>query len=40
MVEKELLFMAKEKYGSTTKMAEILGVNQSTISRKLQRILE
>jgi PAS domain S-box-containing protein len=40
IVEKELLLMAKEKYGSTTKIAEVLGVNQSTISRKLQRILD
>lgn len=36
-VERDLLKMAKEKYGSTTRMAEILGVNQSTISRKLQQ---
>lgn len=35
-VESELLEMALQKYGSTTKMAEVLGVNQSTISRKLQ----
>jgi PAS domain S-box-containing protein len=40
IVEKELLLMAKEKYGSTTKMAEVLGVNQSTISRKLQRLID
>jgi PAS domain S-box-containing protein len=37
LLEKELLEMTKKKYGSTTKMAEVLGVNQSTISRKLQR---
>jgi PAS domain S-box-containing protein/TyrR family helix-turn-helix protein len=36
-VERDLLEMAKEKYGSTTRIAEILGVNQSTISRKLQQ---
>jgi len=29
--------LAQERYGSTTKMAEVLGVNQSTISRKLQQ---
>jgi PAS domain S-box-containing protein len=37
LVEKELLELAEKKYGSTTKMAEVLGVNQSTISRKLQK---
>jgi PAS domain S-box-containing protein len=37
LLEKELLEMAQKKYGSTTKMAEVLGVNQSTISRKLQK---
>ncbi len=36
-VEKELLEMARQKYGSTTRMAEALGVNQSTISRKMQK---
>jgi PAS domain S-box-containing protein len=40
MLEKELLEMAQKKYGSTTKMAEVLGVNQSTISRKLQRLMK
>lgn len=39
MVEKELLGMVQKKYGSTTKMAEVLGVNQSTISRKLQKYM-
>jgi PAS domain S-box-containing protein len=39
-LEKKLLEMAQKKYGSTTKMAEVLGVNQSTISRKLQRHLK
>jgi len=37
ILEKELLMLAQERYGSTTKMAEVLGVNQSTISRKLQQ---
>ncbi|KYD11727.1 hypothetical protein B4119_4194 [Parageobacillus caldoxylosilyticus] len=37
LLEKELLEMAQKKYESTTKIAEILGVNQSTISRKLAR---
>jgi PAS domain S-box-containing protein len=37
LVEKKLLQMAQSKYGSTTKMAEILQVNQSTISRKLKK---
>ncbi len=36
-VEKDLLEMAQKKYSSTTKIAQILGVNQSTISRKLQQ---
>lgn len=35
LLEEELLKMAREKYGTTTKMATVLGVNQSTISRKL-----
>ncbi|WP_052702975.1 sigma-54 interaction domain-containing protein [Paenibacillus beijingensis] len=38
LLENELLKMAMEKFHSTTKMAEFLGVNQSTISRKLQRL--
>jgi PAS domain S-box-containing protein len=38
-VERELLTMAQEKYSSTTKIAEVLEVNQSTISRKLQKYL-
>ena len=37
LLEKELLEMAEKKYGSTTKIAEVLKVNQSTISRKIQR---
>ncbi|WP_027415556.1 sigma 54-interacting transcriptional regulator [Aneurinibacillus terranovensis] len=36
-LEMDLLRMALEKYKSTTKIAEVLGVNQSTISRKLQK---
>lgn len=39
-VEKNLLAMAQQKYSSTTKMAEVLGVNQSTISRKLQQYMQ
>jgi PAS domain S-box-containing protein len=37
LVEKELLEMAQKKHVSTTKIAELLGVNQSTVSRKLNR---
>lgn len=37
LLEKELLMLALEKYGSTTKMAQVLGINQSTVSRKLQQ---
>jgi PAS domain S-box-containing protein len=37
LVEKKLLEMAQRKYRSTTKMAEVLKVNQSTISRKMKK---
>jgi transcriptional regulator with PAS, ATPase and Fis domain len=37
-VEQQLVHMAAEKYGTTTKIAEALGVDQSTISRKLRKI--
>ncbi|WP_050689332.1 sigma 54-interacting transcriptional regulator [Priestia megaterium] len=37
LVEQELLRKAKKKYKSTTQIARVLGVNQSTISRKLSR---
>ncbi|MBP1153345.1 MULTISPECIES: sigma 54-interacting transcriptional regulator [unclassified Paenibacillus] len=37
LLEKEMLQLAQKRYHSTTKMAEVLGVNQSTISRKLSR---
>lgn len=36
-VEKELLTMAKEKYASTTQIANALQIDQSTVSRKLKR---
>ena len=36
MVEDMLIQMVKEKYSTTTQMAEALGVDQSTISRKLR----
>lgn len=36
-LEKEMLMLAKEKYKTTRAMAEVLGVNQSTISRKLSK---
>ncbi len=36
-VERDLLVKAKEKCGSQTRMAELLGVNQSTIARKLKK---
>lgn len=35
LVERNILALAKKRYGSTTRMAQALGVNQSTISRKL-----
>jgi PAS domain S-box-containing protein len=40
LVESKLLEMAYQKYNSTTKMAEVLKVNQSTISRKMKRIIK
>lgn len=36
--EDQLLKLAKQKYKTATKIAEVLEVNQSTISRKLKRI--
>lgn len=36
LVEAQLLKMARKKYRTTTRIAEALGVNQSTISRKLK----
>lgn len=38
LVEKQLIAMAKEKYSTTTKIAEVLGVDQSTISRKINKM--
>lgn len=35
--ERQLLTLAKEKYKHTTEIAKALGVNQSTISRKLRK---
>jgi len=37
ILEKEILQNAQKKYGSTRKMAEKLGVNQSTVLRKMQK---
>ena len=36
-VEKRLLAEARERFGNQTEMAEALGVNQSTIARKLRK---
>ena len=36
--ERQLLTLAKKEYPSTSQIAEVLKVNQSTISRKLQRL--
>ncbi len=36
-VEKRMILDAMDKYGTTTKAAEVLGVNQSTISRKMAK---
>lgn len=35
MMETELITMAMEEYGTTVKTAEVLGINQSTVSRKI-----
>lgn len=37
ILEEKLLAMARKKYKTTTAIAEVLGVNQSTISRKLSK---
>lgn len=37
MLEEQILQMAFEKYRTTEKIAEVLGVHQSTISRKLRK---
>ena len=36
-MERQLLANARDMYGSTRKMAAVLGVNQSTISRKMRQ---
>ncbi|WP_228548400.1 sigma 54-interacting transcriptional regulator [Sporosarcina obsidiansis] len=38
LVEYQLLVLAKKKYRTTVKIAEVLQVNQSTVSRKLKNI--
>lgn len=40
IVEQKLIDMAYKKYKTTTRIAEVLGVNQSTISRKLREMNE
>ena len=37
ILEEKLLAMARKKYKTTTAIAEVLGVNQSTVSRKLSK---
>jgi len=37
-VERQLITLAMEKYATATKIAEILGVDQSTISRKMKNM--
>lgn len=39
-VEEQLISLAMERYKTTIKAAEALGVNQSTVSRKYNKILE
>ena len=36
-IERRILTQALEKYGTQAKAAETLGINQSTIARKLKR---
>ena len=38
LVEEKLIAMAQRKYKTTTRIAEVLGVDQSTISRKLKKV--
>lgn len=38
IAERQLLQLAKQQYSTTTKIAQVLKVNQSTISRKLQKL--
>lgn len=40
LLEKELLELAQKQYRSTTRIATALGVNQSTVSRKLSKLKE
>lgn len=39
-LEKQLIQLAMKRYKTTTKAAEVLGVSQSTVSRKYSKILE
>jgi len=36
-VERNILIKARERYRSQSRIADVLGVNQSTIARKLKR---
>lgn len=38
-VERQLIELAQQKYKSTSQIASVLKVNQSTISRKIQRLM-
>ncbi|MEB3101774.1 sigma-54 interaction domain-containing protein [Ferviditalea candida] len=40
ILERKLLLLAKKKYGTTTEMARVLGVDQSTISRKITKFMQ
>lgn len=37
VVESQIIIKAKEKYGSTRQMAKALGIDQSTVVRKLKQ---
>ena len=39
-VEKEVILDAYEKYGTTTKVAEVLGISQPSASIKLKKYLK
>lgn len=40
LLEEQLITLAMEKYETTTKAAEVLQINQSTVSRKYKKILQ
>lgn len=39
-VEKQILFLAKQKYNTTREMAQALMINQSTVVKKLKKYFD